>query len=155
MAKKREYTNKWTFNGKPVESEDVKDFEAFCYLIEVPDNGLYIGRKNLISRTKSPGAKRRSKKESDWQHYYSSSDEIKDYVKEHGTDGVKRIILSFHKTAGDANIQEQSLQWKLDVLQNAEFINRNIGGKFHSQPQKTIDARLVSDKLGELLTEFR
>ena len=145
--------NPWLLNGKILTDEDIQGFEAMVYLLIIEDHGLYLGKKNFYSHTKKKGATRKSKGPSDWKKYFSSSEEIKEYVKEQGVDGIQRIVLSLHKTKGDASWCEVKEQFRLDVLHDDRYINKSINSKWHAQPSHIVESRKISDKLQELYRE--
>jgi hypothetical protein len=146
LKKTDEYENPWTFNGKIFDTEDIGKFVGFVYVIECKiDGNLYIGRKYFYSRRKAKGAKRRTKKESDWKTYYGSSQYLKDLILEHGKGEFKRIILSLHITEGDCNYEEVRQQFINNVLEEDRFINENINGKWHRKPKHIIDGRVINE----------
>ena len=153
MPKKIEYTNKWQFNGKDFDTDDIGNKEGFVYVIECPDGKLYIGKKFFWSIRKKKGFLRRKKQESDWKNYYGSSETLKELVKLHGKDSFKRIILSLHKTKGDCNYEEVRQQFKQDVLESDKFLNDNINGKWHRKPQHIIDDRVINEDYNFTLNE--
>ena len=145
LPKKIEYTNKWQFHGKDFDSEDIGKSQGFVYVIETPDGKLYIGKKFFYSIRKKKGFIRRQRAESDWKNYYGSSEYLKEIVKEQGKDSFKRIILSLHKTRGDCNYEEVHQQFLHDVLENDNFLNDNISGKYFKKPQHIIDDRIINE----------
>jgi ribosome maturation factor RimP len=141
-----EYDNPWIFNDKPFNSEDIKDFVGFVYIIEcLLNDKKYIGRKYFYNVRKVKGKTRRVRSESDWKKYYGSSQELKKLVDDHGKENFRRIILSLHTTTGDCNYEETKVQFKLDVLERDDFLNDNINGKWHRKPQHIIDGRLINE----------
>ena len=89
------YENPWLYNDKVFESEDIKDYYGFCYLLTDLENGKqYIGRKYFYSIRKKKGIRKKVKSESDWKSYYSSSKKVKQMVLESGPNRFKREILS-------------------------------------------------------------
>ena len=72
--------------------------------------------------------------------------ELKELVKEQGKDSFKRTILSLHKTRGDCNYEEVRQQFVNNVLENENFINDNINGKWHRKPQHIIDDRVINEE---------
>ena len=90
------YTNKWKFNGTELD-EVPQNAHGMVYLIVDKETGMkYLGKKSFWSKRKlKPTDKRRTKIESDWKHYYSSSDKIKAIIKEHGAEGFERMFLLF------------------------------------------------------------
>lgn len=145
LPKKIEYTNKWQFHGKDFDSEDIGKSQGFVYVIETPDGKLYIGKKFFYSIRKKKGFIRRQRAESDWKNYYGSSEYLKEIVKEQGKDSFKRIILSLHKTRGDCGYEEVKQQFSHDVLENDNFLNDNINGKWFRKPQHIIDDRIINE----------
>lgn len=146
LPKKIEYTNKWQFNGKGFDTDDIGNSQGFVYVIETPDGKLYIGRKYFHSIRKVKDKARRQRTESDWKNYYGSSIYLKELVKEQGKDVFKRTILSLHKTRGDCNYEEVKQQFIHDVLEDDKFLNDNINGKWRTKPQHIIDDRLINEE---------
>jgi hypothetical protein len=146
LPKKKEYSNKWQFNGKDFDTDDIGNAQGFVYVIETPDGKLYIGRKYFHSIRKKKGFLRRQRTESDWKGYYGSSIYLKELVKEMGEECFKRTILSLHKTRGDCNYQETKMQFVHDVLESNTFLNDNINGKWHRKPQHIIDDRVLNEE---------
>ncbi len=137
------YPNPWQFNGEPF--LDCQDYAGFVYEItDLENDKKYIGKKFFWSHRKLPGKTRRSKLESDWRKYYSSSDIIKKLVKEFGPERFQRRIISLHELTRDVNYTEVKLQYQLGVLEklddNGEFLyyNGNISGKHHAHLVKGI-----------------
>lgn len=124
------YECPWIFKGKEFESEDIplpvkkKSYEyIFVYLITDYENGRkYIGQKMFY--TKKPVTKNKVTKkvkcESDWKTYYSSSETIKELVKEQGSSKLKREIIYICCSKGQANYLETKLQFELQCLENQE-----------------------------------
>ena len=129
----------WFYKNKKVES--IEDMPAntfgFVYLVtHTPSGKKYLGKKQLISnRTLPPlkGSKRKRKvqKESDWKTYYGSQSEVKQLVKE-SKDKLEfvREIIIFTSTKKQLTYFETKLQFVNEVLENDEYLNSNILGKF-------------------------
>ncbi len=139
MARKKKEPLKcdpWMFRGEPFVSGMEEGYEGFVYLITMPDGKKYIGKKFFTGMRKQKGKKRRSKVTSNWETYFSSSETINNYVKEHGAEGIKREILSLHTLKRDVNFCEVMYQFQLNVLDamdengNRLYINENIQGKY-------------------------
>jgi hypothetical protein len=133
----------WLYNGKPVEEIDDK-YIGFVYLIENLVTGKkYIGKKlTKFSKTSTKtvvlknGTKKkkkvRTKVDSDWKTYWSSSDEVKKDVKELGEDNFKREILHFCLTKGTATYYEAKLQFQHEVLEYPDlWYNGQIQCRIH------------------------
>jgi len=129
----------WTYQGQPFTSDMIGDNVGFVYQITNLDNGKkYIGKKWFWSTRKLPPLKgktrkRTVKKESDWQKYYGSSDEVKMLVEQHGEDNFEREILRLCKTKGECTYYEAKLQFDFDVLLRDDYYNEFIGCKIHSK----------------------
>lgn len=112
MASKKIYENKWVFEGVEVE-EPCLDMLGFVYKItNLTNDRFYIGRKNVISNVTKPPLKgdkknRKISKESDWKFYWSSSDELKEDIKELGIENFRREILYWCKTPALITYLEQ------------------------------------------------
>ena len=129
----------WLYKNKEINSiEDMPaDTFGFVYLVtHTPSGKKYLGKKQLISnRTLPPlkGSKRKRKiqKESDWKTYYGSQTEVKQLVKESKDklDFTREIII-FTSTKKQLTYFETKLQFVNEVLENDEYLNSNILGKF-------------------------
>ena len=129
----------WLYKDKEINSIDdmPADTFGFVYLVtHTPSGKKYLGKKQLISnRTLPPlkGSKRKRKiqKESDWKTYYGSQTEVKQLVKESKDklDFTREIII-FTSTKKQLTYFETKLQFVNEVLENDEYLNSNILGKF-------------------------
>ena len=133
------YENPWLYDGKVFESEDIKDYFGFCYILIDLENGMnYIGRKYFYSVRKKKGIRKKVRSESDWKTYYSSSKKIKQLVLESRNNRIKREILSLYKTKGQVNYNETKLLFKHDVLEAVDkhgeklYYNENIMNRYFS-----------------------
>ena len=133
------YENPWLYDGKVFESEDIKDYFGFCYILTDLENGIkYIGRKYFYSVRKKKGIRKKVRSESDWKTYYSSSKKIQQMVLESGPNRFKREILSLYKKKGQVNYNETKLLFKHDVLEAVDesgeklYYNENIMNRYFS-----------------------
>ena len=133
------YENPWHYNNKVFESEDIKDYFGFCYILIDLENGMnYIGRKYFYSVRKKKGIRKRVRSESDWKTYYSSSKKIQQMVQESGPNRFKREILSLYKKKGQVNYNETKLLFQHNVLEAANddgerlYYNDNIMNRYFS-----------------------
>ena len=133
------YENPWLYDGIVFESEDIKDYFGFCYILTDLENGMkYIGRKYFYSIRKKKGIRKKVRSESDWKTYYSSSKKIQQMVLESGPNRFKREILSLYKTKGQVNYNETKLLFKHDVLEAVDkygeklYYNENIMNRYFS-----------------------
>jgi hypothetical protein len=118
----------WYYKGEPVEEIDEK-YTGFVYIItNLVTDKKYIGKKlSKFSKTNvrtiklKNGTKKkkkiRSKVESDWKTYWSSSKEVIDDVKILGEDKFKREILMFCLSKGTASYFEAKFQMQNEVLE--------------------------------------
>ena len=130
----------WLYKNKVINSiEDMPaDTFGFIYLVtHTPSGKKYLGKKQLISNKTLPplkGKKRKRKiqKESDWKTYYGSQAEVKQLVKE-SKDMLdfQREIVIFVSTKKQLTYFETKLQFVNEVLENNEYLNSNILGKFY------------------------
>jgi hypothetical protein len=141
------YENPWLFNGEPF--LDCGKYAGFVYLlIDKVTGKRYIGKKFFWCKRKVPNKKRRVTVESNWREYYSSCDEIKKLVKEHGKQRFERHILSLHELERDVNYMEIKLQYMLGVLEKTDeegnmlYYNGNISGKHHAHLVRGIEGRM-------------
>jgi len=122
----------WYYKGEPVEEIDEK-YTGFVYIITNTVSGkAYIGKKlskfsktNIKTVTLKNGNKKkkkiRSKIESDWKTYWSSSKEVIEDVKTLGEDKFKREILMFCLSKGTASYFEAKFQMQNEVLENPDM----------------------------------
>jgi hypothetical protein len=145
----------WLQNGTEV-TEDIIPDEAvgFIYMItHVPSGKYYIGKKSLESvRTVKIGKrelqkikeerkavgmggraplKKKVRKSSDWEKYYSSNEWINEQVKEGKADEFKREIIQFCNSKKSLSYYEVYWMFKYDVLLDDNCLNGNISGKFY------------------------
>ena len=131
-----DYDNPWTFNDIPFTSQDIKSYVGFVYLItEIDTNKKYIGRKYFYQLRKKKGKSKRVKSESDWKKYYGSSKELLEKIKIKEKNNYKRQILSLHTTKGDVNYEEVKQLFLNNVLEDSDYYNDNINGKWYKKPE--------------------
>ena len=129
----------WLYKNKEINSiEDMPtDTFGFVYLVtHTPSGKKYLGKKQLIANRTLPPLKgqkkkRKIQKESDWKTYYGSQTEVKQLVKESQDklDFVREIRI-FASTKKQLTYFETKLQFVNEVLENDEYLNSNILGKF-------------------------
>lgn len=137
-----DYQNPWMFCGTAFTDDDIGESYGFVYCIRNKNTDQkYIGRKYFYSKRKKKKATRRSTSISDWKEYWGSSKELDAEIEKYGKYQFERLILSLHKTKGDVNISEVKEQFLRNVLENREYINANINGKWHRPPEHIIKAR--------------
>ena len=120
-----------------------EDYQGFVYLItELDTEKKYIGKKNFwkpktLPITKTRKRRVRTRTESDWRSYFSSSSEVQQLVESKGEKNYKREILKLCKTKGEMSYYEAKLQFEHDVLFRNDYYNEFIGCKIHSKHLKT------------------
>jgi len=127
----------WYYKDEEFTSEMIGDYVGFVYLItDKSNNKKYVGKKLLTSRRKLPPLKGKTRrrtvvKETDWQKYYGSSEEVKLMVEEKGSDNFQREILFLCKSKGELGYIEAKYQFEHDVLLRDDYYNGIIQCKVH------------------------
>lgn len=136
----------WSYKGRHL-VEPQKGYYGFIYKItHKPTGKSYIGKKSFYHNIKKKltqkelseqtGRGRRAltkviSKESDWKRYYGSSQQLKDYIKENGTDDFHREVLQLARTKKELTYLETKYLFSLEVLEKPDdYYNDNILGKF-------------------------
>lgn len=145
----------WLYKGEVIGSIEQMPENTFGFVYEVtyiPTNEKYLGKKVLyFERNKRLGKKaletlREERKtkglrgktplkqkvvtESDWLIYLGSHNRIKQLVKEGKDDQFSKKILEFAFDKKHLTYLETKHQFSNSVLENTEYINDNILGKF-------------------------
>ena len=116
-----------------------EDYQGFVYQItELHTNKKYIGKKNfwkpkILPINKTRKRRVRTRIESDWKTYFSSSSQIQKLVEESGEEKFKREILKLCKTKGEMSYYEAKLQFENNVLFRDDYYNEFIGCRVHSK----------------------
>lgn len=110
----------WYHNDEVVETIDFKEFPCFVYLI----TNLITGKKYIGLKTTSKlkyrqvsGKRKKSRVESEWRGYWSSSVALQEDVKKLGPENFKREILHYCRNKGTANYLEAKEQFDRRVLE--------------------------------------
>ena len=128
----------WYYNNELFELTP-EEYQGFVYQItELHTNKKYIGKKNfwkpkILPINKTRKRRVRTRVESDWKTYFSSSSQIQKLVEESGEEKFKREILKLCKTKGDMSYYEAKLQFENDVLFRDDYYNEFIGCRVHSK----------------------
>jgi len=134
----------WYYRDDEFTSEMIGDYVGFVYVItDLNNKKKYVGKKlfnstRRLAPLKGKTRKRKVTKESDWQDYFGSSDEVKLLVEESGRERFSREILRLCKTKGECTYFEAKLQFENDVLLKDEYYNEFIGCKIHSKHVSTL-----------------
>ena len=137
----------WSYQGVLVTPESIPSWAiGYIYKISKLDEWgnvikIYIGKKVLQSKRRTRigvRAKKATKtrktfqttvKDSGWQHYWSSSNELKEDVKKCGEMAFKREIVEWAWSKKYLSFAEVEWQIKLDVLRKDTY-NGNILSRF-------------------------
>ena len=128
----------WYYNNEPFELTP-EEYQGFVYQItELHTNKKYIGKKNfwkpkILPINKTRKRRVRTRVESDWKTYFSSSSQIQKLVEESGEEKFKREILKLCKTKGEMSYYEAKLQFENNVLFRDDYYNEFIGCRVHSK----------------------
>lgn len=140
----------WYYQGSVFTEDDIGDSIGFIYMItELDTQKMYIGKKiffNKVSKKPLKGKvnRRISKKQSDWQDYYGSSDELKAQIELKGKENYKREIIRLCNSKSSMNYWE-----------SYEIFNRHA----LLQPEKFynswVSARINRNQVKGLINEFQ
>jgi hypothetical protein len=147
----------WLYKDKEVSIEDIpEDAVGFVYkIIHTPTGKYYIGKKSLesvrnvkigkreLERIKaerkelklrgSAPKKKKVRKISDWETYYSSNEWINEEVKSGKGDEFSREILQFCNSIKSLSYYEVEWMFRYDVLRDENSLNGNISGKWYKR----------------------
>jgi hypothetical protein len=136
----------WFYKGEVFTSEMIEDYVGFVYLItDKSNNKKYVGKKLLTSKRKLAPLKGKTRKrtvvkETDWQKYYGSSEEVKLMVEEKGVDNFHREILYLCMSKGQLGYLEAKYQFENDVLLRDDYYNGIIQCKIHRNHVRSLIA---------------
>lgn len=129
------------------------DCVGYVYCITNLTSGRkYIGKKlakfsktSYKTVTLKNGTKKKkkikSKIDSDWREYWSSSDELKRDVEALGTENFKREILYYCKSKAECSYLEAREQFDRRVLETADYYNGHVQVRVH---KNHINGKLTS-----------
>jgi hypothetical protein len=145
----------WLYKDKEVSIEDIpEDAVGFVYkIIHTPTGKYYIGKKSLESvrnvkigkrelekikverkelklRGSAP-KKKKVRKISDWETYYSSNEWINEEVKRGNVYEFSREILQFCNSKKSLSYYEVEWMFRYDILRDENSLNGNISGKWY------------------------
>lgn len=142
----------WLYKGKVLEDEDIPEkAQGFIYLITyLPTNQKYIGRKLLTKAHRRQKNKKiiRTRVESDWREYWSSSPEVNLLVEQEGTDNFVREILVFAQSKGQLNYLEEKFLYCVGALESEVWLNSNIRSKMY---KRNILNKLDTEEINSVL----
>jgi len=141
-------------NGIYKEYDNIEDFGdplpfGFIYITTHENSGVkYLGKKVLFYNVKRKLSQKNIKEqtgrgrkktheikivESDWKKYYGSSSIIKELLEKHPKEEFTREIIDFGINKTHLTYLECKYLFKYGVLENNEWLNDNILGKFYSK----------------------
>jgi hypothetical protein len=129
----------WLYNNIVFTPEDSVGYYGFVYIIKNTLTGrAYIGRKYFSkSSTKQVKGKRKKiRKSSDWENYWSSSEELKKEVEEYGKENFTRTILYLCKTRSECSYLETYEIFKNNALLSDNYINAWVSCRIHKSHVK-------------------
>ena len=122
----------WQYNKEDF-TDVPKGMEGFVYVItNLTNDKKYIGKKNFWTRQKDRKTGRRKTKESSWQSYFGSCDELIEDIKLLGQDKFSREILYLCPHKKSMSYYETMEQFKRDVILREDYYNTNVEGKYFS-----------------------
>ncbi len=135
----------WTYDGKLITelSDMPEDTNGIVYQITTEHGKKYIGKKTLFTKRKRKFGKKESSlitdkriklwewviKESNWKSYTGSNKELNEDIK----NGVKytKKILFYANSKKQLSYNETKMLYVNEVIENDNYYNANIGGKFY------------------------
>ena len=141
------YNIMWYYEDKIFNPEKHShcNYAGFVYIItDLSNQKKYVGKKlfwkiHKLKPLKGKVNKRHSKRDSDWQDYFGSNEEVKLLVEQSGRERFKREIIRLCKTKGEMTYFEMKEQIDRKVLFDDKYYNEFIGGKIHSKHLKGIE----------------
>lgn len=125
----------WIYQNKEFTESDIGKYIGYVYLITNNiNNRQYIGKKLFwFSKTRTvKGKKKKEKALSDWQNYWSSSEELKNDVVSLGEENFTREILYLCSNKGTMSYLEAREQFARRVLEFPDlWYNGIIQCKIH------------------------
>ena len=139
----------WVYGDKEFTSDMIENYVGFVYVItDLSNNKKYVGKKLFTSKRKAPPLKGKTRKrtiikESDWQDYFGSSDEVKALVENLGRDNFRREILHLCNSKGEMSYLEAKEQFDREVLLSDEYYNGIINCKIHRTHVKNLKGKAL------------
>ena len=142
----------WMYRGSPLTDELIPDKAVgFIYqLTYLPTGQQYIGRKLLTKAHRRQKNKKviRTRVESDWREYWSSSPDVKLLVEQEGTDKFVREVLMFANSKGQLNYLEEKFLYCVCALESEHWLNSNIRSKMY---KRNILNKLDTEEIASVL----
>jgi hypothetical protein len=129
----------WYYDGVPFD-DDGTSF-GFVYLIENLITGKkYIGRKyfSKAGYRQVNGKRKKIRKTSDWETYYSSNETLKREVTELGAHNFRRTILYLCKSRSECSYWETFEIFSRHALLDESFYNDWVSAKIRKAHLKNV-----------------
>lgn len=126
----------WLYKGKILEDSEIPlKSQGFIYCITHVSGKKYLGRKLLTKAHRRQKNKKiiKTRIESDWRDYWSSSPDFISHVENEGKDKFTREILMFLETKGQLNYMEERLLYTVGALESENWYNSNIRSKMYKK----------------------
>lgn len=126
--------NNWYYNGVLFTENQVDGHFGFVYLIEnLLDDRKYVGKKFFTKsgRKQIKGKTKKVRLSSGWENYWSSSDELKADVKQHGEENFTRTILYLCKSRSECSYRETYEIFLRNALLTDSYYNKWVSCKIH------------------------
>jgi hypothetical protein len=149
----------WLYKGEEFSEESIPEkVEGFIYLITyTPTGQRYIGRKLLTKAHRRQKNKKiiKSRVDSDWRDYWSSSPDIQRIIEEEGgTSNFIREILIFANTRGQLNYLEEKILYSVGSMESDDWLNSNIRAKmFKRNIKNKLDVLEVNAAIAALINK--
>lgn len=113
---------------------------------------MYLGKKLLTKAARKTvnGKQKKTRVESDWQNYWSSSPKLKELIKEVGEQDFKREIIQFVTSKGSLAYAEEMALYLLGALETDMWFNDNIRSRIYRSWVKIDEAKSLREKLSKL-----
>jgi hypothetical protein len=122
------------YRGQVFTEEDVGDNFGFVYeIINNITQRKYVGKKFFTKsgRKQIKGKTKKVRLSSGWENYWSSSDELKADVKQHGEENFTRTILYLCKSRSECSYRETKEIFLRDALLTDSYYNKWVSCKIH------------------------
>jgi hypothetical protein len=123
----------WMFEDKIITQDDIPEGAlGFVYKITNVDNGKFYYGKKMLTKAATKmvnGKKKKLRKTSDWEEYWSSSPYLQSEIERLGKDMFKREILMFCSTKASLSYSEEHILFVTGALFNENCYNGNIRAK--------------------------
>lgn len=148
----------WLYKGCELTDDMIPSkAQGFIYIItHLPTSKKYIGRKLLTKAHRRQKNKKviRTRVESDWREYWSSSPEVKQLVEQEGTDNFVREVLVFADTKGQLNYLEEKFLYCVGALESENWLNSNIRSKMYKRNiLNKLDTEEISSVLHSIIND--